>query len=763
MSTHWFLVWVPSAREERRSRSRTGSSSPRVQRSVSDPCKDAETQSEAVVEDEQTSPNKSFQITRKSDDVEETNDDQAVEDKDQLKERLSNEEETTEELGKETQKLFHVTKISEEQNCEVKVNESAEKSPSNGSMEDIEDTMDETQSLLDKTEKTEPKKKKKGVTLNVAPLATGEVDSESMPATPRTEVSTINSKEQVPLLEWEPKEEEVKSLLRKHKVEPVHVVSTVDGAKTQISFCVPFDQVEGLSLELQRLCGIGHTEDTSLSILPISMHCSTDAKKDSSEEDSNETPEVEAKVEKFYSSIKSRLLVSEVVARIQAGAEFSFDYLLLVILAGIIAFMGLLENSSVVLVASMLVSPIMGPILAGIFGGVIGDWSLAWKGIRHEVYSLFLCIFIGFVLGLAVTPFAAQYGCSQWPTQEMVGRGEWRSLWVGVLIAVPSGAGVALSVLGGNAGSLVGVAISASLLPPAVNCGIFWAASIVMALSTDDTSFFFDDRTQPEDFTNFTISGYTPRYDNDNMPLESFYLGLISLVLTLVNILCIILTGVLILRVKEVTSEKIPQKFAHFWTKDIREHRKDIRKHREYGEKIRKDDPKASDLKTLVSEISTSGNQNGKTASTKSNEEALEGSFLQSMFDRAAQDEDLINIRQWVAMPGSTIVPGHKSFRRPNLNSAASQIPKLEVPEVSRPQSLQTSSPIPEGNLFHFPSARDGLQRRRTTSSRLMRQQSTVNAGQQGLQGAYLDVPWFLQMEMFRSREMRRKLKETDV
>ena len=326
----------------------------------------------------------------------------------------------------------------------------------------------------------------------------------------------------------------------------------------------------------------------------------------------------------------------------------------------------------------------------------------------YQVYSLFLCIFIGFVLGLAVTPFAAQYGglnpslfllfkakppgCSQWPTQEMVGRGEWRSLWVGVLIAVPSGAGVALSVLGGNAGSLVGVAISASLLPPAVNCGIFWAASIVMALSTDDTSFFFDDRTQPEDFTNFTISGYTPRYDNDNMPLESFYLGLISLVLTLVNILCIILTGVLILRVKEVTSEKIPQKFAHFWTKDIREHRKDIRKHREYGEKIRKDDPKASDLKTLVSEISTSGNQNGKTASTKSNEEALEGSFLQSMFDRAAQDEDLINIRQWVAMPGSTIVPGHKSFRRPNLNSAASQIPKLEVRSKSPRVSLKTQS-----------------------------------------------------------------------
>ena len=74
-------------------------------------------------------------------------------------------------------------------------------------------------------------------------------------------------------------------------------------------------------------------------------------------------------------------------------------------------------------------------------------------------------------------------------------------------MAVPSGAGVALSVLGGNAGSLVnilqsssqfstwlaggggnnfplgqvGVAISASLLPPAVNAGFFWALSLLVA------------------------------------------------------------------------------------------------------------------------------------------------------------------------------------------------------------------------------------------------------------------------------------------
>jgi len=48
---------------------------------------------------------------------------------------------------------------------------------------------------------------------------------------------------------------------------------------------------------------------------------------------------------------------------------------------------------------------------------------------------------------------------------------------------------------------------------------------------------------------------------------------LTSLALTLLNILCIILTGVLILRLKEVTPEKIPQKFSNFWRKDIKAHR----------------------------------------------------------------------------------------------------------------------------------------------------------------------------------------------
>ena len=110
----------------------------------------------------------------------------------------------------------------------------------------------------------------------------------------------------------------------------------------------------------------------------------------------------------------------------------------------------------------------------------------------------------------------------------------------------------------------MGVAISASLLPPAVNCGLFWSVSLVSAVYDEDTikktlvghqSWVFDNKT------NVTAGGYQARYYEDNLTMEFFALGLVSLTLTLINILCIIITGVLILRLKEVTATKVPQKF----------------------------------------------------------------------------------------------------------------------------------------------------------------------------------------------------------
>merc|ERR1719336_2917599 len=97
---------------------------------------------------------------------------------------------------------------------------------------------------------------------------------------------------------------------------------------------------------------------------------------------------------------------------------------------------------------------------------------------KAEAISLLVCVLTGFAIALCfigadVTDF---YG---WPTQEMEGRGQKKVLLEGLLIATPSGLGVAISVLNADMAPLVGVAISASLLPPAVNTGMLIAYALL--------------------------------------------------------------------------------------------------------------------------------------------------------------------------------------------------------------------------------------------------------------------------------------------
>jgi uncharacterized membrane protein len=120
---------------------------------------------------------------------------------------------------------------------------------------------------------------------------------------------------------------------------------------------------------------------------------------------------------------------------------------------------------------------------------------------------------VGYIVGLVAGPWAQDNW--DWPTEQMESRGQPGTLLIGVLIALPSGVGVALSKTDdGYAGGLVGVAISASLLPPAVNAGMCW--------------------------------GIAPFADTTNSTIRLGELGTYSLLLTMVNIAAIIISASLV-------------------------------------------------------------------------------------------------------------------------------------------------------------------------------------------------------------------------
>ena len=120
-------------------------------------------------------------------------------------------------------------------------------------------------------------------------------------------------------------------------------------------------------------------------------------------------------------------------------------------------------------------------------------------------------------------------------------------------IAFFSGLGVALSILDDQTSSLVGVAISASLLPPAVNCGMLFVVAGLKGQNFSDFNMDFQPRNQE-------LFDYLMGVADDYFPSFS-QMGFISLMLTVINVIMVACGSALMFRVKEV----LPIKKKVFW------------------------------------------------------------------------------------------------------------------------------------------------------------------------------------------------------
>jgi uncharacterized membrane protein len=105
--------------------------------------------------------------------------------------------------------------------------------------------------------------------------------------------------------------------------------------------------------------------------------------------------------------------------KIDEGVNFSFNYNVLLLVASVLAGLGLISNSTVTIIASMLVSPIMGPVVGLAYGTTIRDWRLVRRSLRNESISLLACIFMGIII--AACTFKSGLAES-WPTAEMESR-----------------------------------------------------------------------------------------------------------------------------------------------------------------------------------------------------------------------------------------------------------------------------------------------------------------------------------------------------
>ncbi|XP_052754926.1 uncharacterized protein LOC113521252 [Galleria mellonella] len=361
----------------------------------------------------------------------------------------------------------------------------------------------------------------------------------------------------------------LQELLNKLHVDQVVWMSDKTGNYYEVIFPLPTgDKCETMLHCLTEL-GIGVHYKSIVSVLPCNVvHTAID------NEDAEETifdysaykhkTEEAKRWRSFVESIRSKLTVRQVVDGVRGGGELSFDYLTLIITADSLAALGLVENNSSNIVAAMLVSPLMGPVMSITFGTIIADRTLVKSGFESLILGMFVSLLFGFIFGLILGTTEMPWGFGDWPTEEMKSRGNVRSLWMGVLWALTSGTGVALALLQGSAGPLIGIAISASLLPPVVNCGLFWALACIWLLYPGVKI----PHIKGEAYYGNTT--YEPLY-HDYIPIEFAVNGIVSCCLTIVNVICIFITAIMFLKIKEVAAPytSTPE-LRRFWEQDIK-------------------------------------------------------------------------------------------------------------------------------------------------------------------------------------------------
>ncbi len=160
-----------------------------------------------------------------------------------------------------------------------------------------------------------------------------------------------------------------------------------------------------------------------------------------------------------YLALKTKMVNHQgIIHEVASGVEHSWVYYLMLVMAGLIALLGLLTNSVAVVIGAMLISPLMGPIISSGLALTIGDLPLARRAFRTIAVSVILTILL--------TAFVTFLSPLKEPTAEILARV--RPNIYDLFVAMLSGivGAVALCTKRNYLITATGVAVATAVIPP---------------------------------------------------------------------------------------------------------------------------------------------------------------------------------------------------------------------------------------------------------------------------------------------------------
>jgi uncharacterized hydrophobic protein (TIGR00271 family) len=153
----------------------------------------------------------------------------------------------------------------------------------------------------------------------------------------------------------------------------------------------------------------------------------------------------------------------DLIQQLQQNAQANIDFIMMMVLSTSLASLGLLADSTAVVIGAMLVAPLMGPLVTAGYALVQGNLSMFRKSLMVTIIGLGIGFTSSLIFGLLNPGFE--------PTLEIEARGKPDLL--DLMIALFSGMTAAYALGRSNViTTLAGVAIAAALVPPLAVVGI---------------------------------------------------------------------------------------------------------------------------------------------------------------------------------------------------------------------------------------------------------------------------------------------------
>jgi uncharacterized hydrophobic protein (TIGR00341 family) len=241
---------------------------------------------------------------------------------------------------------------------------------------------------------------------------------------------------------------EVKATLREFPV--LDVWSQAAGPeRTIVTAILHVDETEAATDKLQER--FGHTDDFRILLLAPQAVLP------------REEPQQESVIDSPKSSLTFRRVSrEELYAELRDASNVSVTHAVMVVLATVVAAVGLARNNTAAVIGAMVLAPLLGPIVALCFGLTLADGRLVASAIRTNLLGLALVLATALVMGLALSVDPSFPEIASRTRLELPD----------MLLGFAAGAAATLAYTTGLPSVLIGVMVAVALLPPATVLGL---------------------------------------------------------------------------------------------------------------------------------------------------------------------------------------------------------------------------------------------------------------------------------------------------